>query len=267
MAMTLSFHENFDYAETTSNPVEAAGPAGGFSPAGQEKFHFFAEKMHVPKFRSLVSRPRLARILDKSAAQFGAALITGRAGTGKTALASDYAQKYERAAWFSVEAADCDWMVFSRYFMETLGRAGADFEKPRLESLRGEVGPFVESVFEQAESGNFAERSFLIVLDDIHHVFDTEWFTDFFYTLVYCLPKNINLLLLSRTKPPLPLWRLRSKQVLGTIDEKLLAFTLEETIKLFEKAGYPARHAEPAFRESYGRVSKLRQIGEALRGL
>lgn len=262
MAMTLSFHENIDYAETGQN-FEIVPSASNYSSAPDEKIHLFTEKMRVPKFNKLISRERLAELLDKSSGQFGTTLISGRAGTGKTALAADYAKKYKRVAWFSVEAADCDWKVFSQYFVESFSQSGIEVDKLALENLGGEIYPFVEFLFEQLQKASDTD-SLLIVLDDIHYVFDSGWFTDFFYALLYSLPKNINLLLLSRTKPPLPLWRLRSKQVLGAIDEKILAFTGEETTKLFKSLGLSEKIAHRAFKESYGRISKLKQFAETI---
>jgi ATP/maltotriose-dependent transcriptional regulator MalT len=77
----------------------------------------------------------------------------------------------------------------------------------------------------------------LIVLDDAHYLFDADWFGGFFSSLLYSLSPASHLLILSRGTPSLPLWRLRSKQVLGVVDEKLLAFDIEETQRLFEKFG------------------------------
>ena len=97
----------------------------------------------------------------------------------------------------------------------------------------------------------------MIVLDDIHHLFDAHWFGDFFNLLLYSLPAGSHLLMLCRSRPPGPVWRLRSKQMLNVLDEKVIAFDLEETRVLFERLGLPASDAERAHRDSFGRVAKL----------
>ena len=102
----------------------------------------------------------------------------------------------------------------------------------------------------------------LIVLDDIHNVFDCDWFVEFFTTLLYSLPSDVHLLMLSRSNPPVPLWRLRSKQVLGVIDEKLLAFNLEETEKFLKSGSISTEKALQAHRKSFGRISRLKMIAE-----
>jgi hypothetical protein len=115
MTMTFSLHENFDFRDLeTGYEVSPAstGNTSGFS----EEIHLFAEKLCVPKLHKQIERPRLAEVLRKSSAQFGATLITGRAGTGKTSLAAQFAEQYEKTVWLSIDAADTDWKIFSAYF-------------------------------------------------------------------------------------------------------------------------------------------------------
>ncbi len=102
------------------------------------------------------------------------------------------------------------------------------------------------------------------MLDDIHNVFDADWFAEFFTTLLYSLTPDIHLLMLTRSNPPLPLWRLRSKQVLGVVDEKLLAFNPQETRKLFKKYGLSEEQSLSAHRKSFGRISRLKALAESL---
>ena len=96
-----------------------------------------------------------------------------------------------------------------------------------------------------------------MVLDDIQHLFDADWFNDFFTLLLHSLPPDVHLLMLCRSKPPLPLWRLRSKQRLNVIDEKLLAFSPDEAERLYKIHGLPGDVAKKVHRASYGRASKL----------
>jgi ATP/maltotriose-dependent transcriptional regulator MalT len=97
----------------------------------------------------------------------------------------------------------------------------------------------------------------LLVLDGIHHLFDAEWFGGFFNILQPSLAETADLLLLCRSKPPNPLWRLRSKQQLDVIDEKTLAFDRDETMLLLKQVGYTQAEAVRIHAETFGRVSKL----------
>jgi hypothetical protein len=66
--------------------------------------------------------------------------------------------------------------------------------------------------------------------------------------------------MLCRSKPPAPLMRLRSKQMLNLLDEKVIAFDEKETELLLRKRGRSGVNAERARRDSFGRVSKILQI-------
>ena len=190
----------------------------------------FADKLRVPKVAEPIARPRLMEHLEKSLKQFSATIIAGRAGTGKTALAADFARQTDCCvSWYKVETADSDWKVFSRYLSASL-----DLNCSEVDS-HSERGAMEVSATSESLAAQFVkaaeEKPVLIVLDDLHSVFDADWFSDFFNGFVPLLAPNVHLLLIARTLPPLQqLWRLRSKQVLGVMDEKLLSFTQYETI-------------------------------------
>lgn len=254
MAMTLSFHENLDYAETAQS-FEIVSSVSNYSSLSDEKIHLFTDKMHIPKLINHISRPRLIELLKKSSAQIGATLITGRAETGKTALAAEFAENYNSVAWYQIDTAETDWHLFARYFAAIFD---VDFEE--LKDSSREILVFVEKLLAKVEQKY--EKPILIVLDDVHNVFDAEWFAEFFVSLLYTLTPEMHLVLLSRTKPPQPLWRVRSKQVLGVIDEKLLAFNLDETKEFFIKCGISDKQAVNAHKKLFGRISRLKQFIE-----
>jgi ATP/maltotriose-dependent transcriptional regulator MalT len=91
----------------------------------------------------------------------------------------------------------------------------------------------------------------LIVLDDIHHLFDAHWFGDFFNLLLYSLPAGSHLLMLCRSRPPGPVWRLRSKQMLDVLDERSLPLTCRKP-KRFLKAWTARVRCRHAHRDSFG---------------
>lgn len=260
MAMLYSFHENLELNDTESQFEAGAGST--HSPVERRTgLHLFEEKLRVPETGDLLPRPRLGLMLEKSSRHFGATLILGRAGTGKTSLAAEFARRYEKVAWYSIESSDNSWEVFSKYF-------AAAFKEPKLcrketsgDETAGEIPPYVERLMGRLRKidGN---QSRLIVLDNAHYVFDSEWFTNFFTTLVYSLSDTTHFVLLSRCQPPLPLWRLRSKQVLGVIDEKMLAFNYEETDSFCERRGLSPEEIKTVYRKTFGRISKLKELTE-----
>jgi ATP/maltotriose-dependent transcriptional regulator MalT len=65
----------------------------------------------------------------------------------------------------------------------------------------------------------------LVVIEDLHLVSDSDWLVPFFSRLLPLLPSEVHVLITSRSLPPAPLWRMRSKQSLVVIDEARCAFT------------------------------------------
>lgn len=260
--MTFFLHESFEpngaYELPDQVDIFYARPAESI----REEFHILREKLSIPQIEGLIHRPRINHILRKSQKQFPATLISGRAGTGKTALAVHFAAQYERVSWYTVEATDTEWPVFSSYFSASLDEERSTMMNgSRHSASENDIARFLLRSFSPAYAlpGSGPQ---LLVLDDIHHIFDAGWFGDFFHLLLYSLPPNTHLLLLCRSKPPSPLWRLRSKQMLDVIDEKVIAFDLIETVSLFATLGRSAADAAEAHRECFGRVSKLLEFAK-----
>ncbi len=265
MTMTLSIHDSI----APSAAFESSDPRINYRDERDqmtgEEFHILREKLKIPTAGGLIERQRINALLDKSIGQFPATLISGRAGTGKTVAAANFAAGRQNVSWYSVESTDVDWPVFSRYFSASLsgdvfGAANTNGSHlTNKEASQTEIARFLINRFSQAYVGPSSGAS-LIVLDDIHHIFDAEWFEDFFTLLLYSLPPDTHLLLLCRSRPPSPLWRLRSKQMLNLLDEKVIAFNRAETEDLFSALGLSTPIAQLAQRECFGRVSKLLQF-------
>jgi len=231
----------------------------------REEFHLLREKLTIPGSADLIERPRIKSLLDRSVVQFPATLISGRAGTGKTSIAASFVAGKKNVSWYSVETTDVEWPIFARYFSASLANPAVGGEKrpnnmgPQPSSVSPtEIARFLVNRFASAYAGPPVGPS-LVVLDDIHHLFDAPWFDDFFNLLLYSLPPETHLLLLCRSRPPSPLWRLRSKQMLNVLDEKVIAFDTTETESLFKKLGQSAADARDAQVRCFGRVSKLLQ--------
>jgi ATP/maltotriose-dependent transcriptional regulator MalT len=245
MMLPYTFHDErlaeiVPEAEITYEPASPAPKRTG-------EAHFIFDKIMRPEFGDLVERPRVTDFLRRSAAQFRGNLISGRAKTGKTYAAADLARGYRNVAWFTVDSTDLDWNVFARY----LAAAVSPKTKVRDEH---DIEGFLVDLFTAAAK---RREETLIVIDDIHHVFDAPWFSEFFMLLLSSAVPKTHLLLLCRSKPPLPLWRLRSKQVLNVVDEKMLAFDLEETVEWCKKLGIPKQVSHLVPVNAYGRAGKV----------
>src|SRR5687767_15385780 len=260
MSMSFILQDHFDSTERYSPAIHTT--AGMPTKGERDGVHILNEKLEIPQCAGLVERPRLIEKLDRSLSRFAATLISGRAGTGKTSTAAAYARTRKTTAWFTVESSDIDWNVFASYLAASVLRvvgskkAVADSLPAVTNSLPAAMALFFLNIFSELETADKDHRP-LLVLDGIHHLFDADWFGGFFSILQPSLSETADLLLLCRSKPPNPLWRLRSKQQLDVIDEKTLAFDRDETIVLLKRAGRSQAEAARIHTETFGRVSKL----------
>src|ERR1051326_6095760 len=260
--MTMSLlQDHFDSTESYSSAIHTTAPATS-STSERDGVHILKEKLEIPDCAGLVERPRLMQKLDRSLSHFAATLVSGRAGTGKTSIAAEYARTRKRVAWFTVESSDVDWNVFASSLAASVQRV-AENKKAVGDSLQAVTNSspvameiFLYVIASVLETDEKEDRP-LLVLDGIHHLFDAEWFGEFFSILQPSLSELADLLLLCRSKPPHPLWRLRSKQQLDVIDERTLAFDRNETILLLKQVGRSKAEAARIHAETFGRVSKL----------
>src|ERR1044072_4608221 len=261
-AMTISFllHDHFDATETYSPVTQttAATPSKG----ERDGVHILKEKLEIPDCEGLIERPHLIEKLERSLNRFAATLVSGRAGTGKTSIAAAYARTRKRVAWFTVESSDVDWNVFASYLAASV-EGVAEKKKGVVGLLEGVINSspvameiFLYVIASVLETDEKEDRP-LLVLDGIHHLFDAEWFGEFFSILQPSLSELADMLLLCRSKPPNPLWRLRSKQQLDVIAKTPLPLDRDGTILLLKQVGRSQAEAARIHAETFGRVSKL----------
>jgi LuxR family maltose regulon positive regulatory protein len=218
------------------------------------------EKITTPVELPRVSRDRLLSTLGESLEGCNSTIIHGRAGTGKTMLVTDFARRCgRRVAWYKLDAPDSELPNFLRHFCASVAAARASFGERTLERLGGRVGvddvPLAVEylVYELLDSN----EPLLVVFDDLHLIYDAEWMVPFFRRLLPLLPAEVHVMLLGRSLPPTPLWRMRSKQTLRVVDEEVLAFTLAEARRLFASYGLQTAHADAALMETRGRAAML----------
>jgi len=259
--MSFTLNDHFDSTEAYP-PVVATTVAKPWK-GERDDVHILNEKLEIPHCAGLVERPRLIEKLDRSLSHFAATLVSGRAGTGKTSIAAAYARTRKRVAWFTVESSDIDWNVFASYLAASVHQV-AENKKAVGDSLHAAVtssSPAAMAIFLYVIACVLGTEKKddrpLLVLDGIDNLFDADWFGGFFNILQPSLSETADVLLLCRSKPPNPLWRLRSKQQLDVIDEKTLVFARDETILLLKQVGHSHAEAARIHAETFGRVSKL----------
>ena len=226
--------------------------------------HFIHNKIAIPTAWPRTSRLRLLKLLAEHVVSANATIVNGRAGTGKTALAADFARHAGRAvAWYKVDAADNDLRVFCEYLSAAIGLQRPRLSAERVLKIAGSLNDDRAELLAEALVFQLAEEKsepLLIVIEDLHLVYDADWLLPFFSRLLPLLPPDAHVLITCRSLPPTPLWRLRSKQMLRVVEESELAFTLEEAIALFETYGLGEEHARVAWRQTNGRAGTITEF-------
>ena len=219
--------------------------------------------MSAPRVR----RERLLATLRESLDCCVATILSGRTGTGKTALVTDFAEDCGRpVAWYKVDAPDSELAVFFQYLCASVRRQRPGFGEQLVARLGEVVGiedvPLLVEyfIYELLES----DAPLLVVIDDLHLVYDADWVVPFFRRLLPLLPPEVHMILLGRSLPPAPLWRMRSKQTLYVIDEQELAFTLEEAQEMFASFNLPVEQARGAWERTRGRATTLEDLARLI---
>ena len=227
------------------------------------------EKITVPSPLAWVQRPRLLALLDQNIRSCTSTIVSGRAGSGKTALAIDFAEHCRRAvAWYKVDAPETDLAIFFPYLISSIRTQRPEFGSSTLCSL-------IQDQLEVSQIQHLADmfvyelelqsgEPLLLVIEDLHLVCDAQWLGPFFRRLLPLLPSDVHLLITSRTMPPASFWRMRSKQILSVIDEDMLLFSKEEAFRLFERFGLSWEQASIAVDHTRGRAAALSGLAATL---
>jgi len=237
------------------------------STTGQWKI--ILEKIVAPSPTGCLPRPRLEALLNQSLRSCSATVLSGRAGSGKTTLAIAFSEKSARSvAWYKVDAPESKLEVFFGYLISSIRAQRPAFGGYALLSLL-QPDPDLSQISHLAEVfvfelERYSDTPLLLVVEDLHLVCDADWVVPFFKRLLPLLPADVHMLITSRTLPPAPLWRMRSKQTLSVIDEETLSFTRDEAIRLYEQYGLSREQASIAFDHSHGRAAALSSLAATL---
>ncbi len=221
-------------------------------------------KLRIPPVRSnRVIRPRLFQKLDDGLCNgHSLLLVTAPAGFGKTTLVSDWAarvsgQQLSRVrpaidsvchdfvplvAWLALDENDNDPRRFWTYVLEALREARTKELAVQSQGPAPRVGlgetilmalhspspaPIEVLLGELINELEDCTNDFLLVLDDYHNIRSPEIHASLSF-LIDHQPENVVLMILTRSVPPLPLARLRSRFRMTEFSEADLRFSLDE---------------------------------------
>jgi LuxR family maltose regulon positive regulatory protein len=193
-------------------------------------------KLHIPPAgNNLVHRSDLFGKLNPGLSR-KLILISAPAGFGKTTLISDWINQQKiPSAWFSIDKSDNDPVEFLSYIISGIQNINKDFGKSALKLLKSPNKPANVSIASLLinEILNI-NHNFLLILDDFHMISNSEIFELITYLLDH-IPDNIHIVILTRSDPPLPVARLRSKHQLTELRLSDLSFSANDISVLFNK--------------------------------
>ncbi len=143
---------------------------------GTSKMELILGKIAMPSPMACLPRPRLQAILEQSLSSCTSTILSGRAGTGKTSLAIDFAEKSGRSvAWYKVDAPDSELLIFFQYLIASISKQRLGFGVgallPLLWSATPDRMPLVAEAFVY-ELEREAGKPLLVVIEDLHLVCD-----------------------------------------------------------------------------------------------
>jgi LuxR family transcriptional regulator, maltose regulon positive regulatory protein len=191
-------------------------------------------KFGVPKQRWHVIERR--RLIEQVTADPGIilTLVSAPAGYGKStllaALSQALAENGTKMAWYALDASDNDPNLFGSYLLASLGaalhieRALAPASRLIQSSAECNIEKILSWIINAVDS---TDQKCWLVLDDYHYITAPAVHSALTFLLDH-LPKNMQVIMGSRSDPPLPLARLRARGQLAEIRAADLRFTAAE---------------------------------------
>jgi LuxR family maltose regulon positive regulatory protein len=163
-------------------------------------------------------------------------LVSAKAGSGKTTLASEWLHQQKRpAAWLSLDANDNEPRRFFSYLVASLHQLGIKIDPSLLKPLEmGQLPPAEAFVVDLINEVATQSNHFLLILDD-YHLIQSDWIHQAVGFLIEHQPPEMHLILLTRVDPPLSLARLRGRGQIAEIRGDLLRFVPEEATQFLNE--------------------------------
>jgi len=193
-------------------------------------------KLAIPPLRSdLVKRLRLVNKLN-AGLNGKLTLLSAPPGYGKTTLISEWIhQRKLQTAWFTIDEGDNDPASFLAYMIAAFQTIEKNWGRPARELLQSPQLPSLESVvITLMNSLTSLPKNIVLVLDDYHHIQSPSIhrMLGFFFDH---LPPEMHVVIATRSDPPLPLSKFRSRNQLTELRASDLGFTSEETRIYFKE--------------------------------
>lgn len=198
-------------------------------------------KVHALPLRPrAVPRPSLMQRLD-AGLQSSLILVSAPAGFGKTTIVSDWVSDRShrepevRPAWLSLDERDSDPALFLAYLVAALRTVAPDVGQGVLGMLQSSQPPPTETMLTALLNEiTTLPYGLVLVLDD-YHLVDSEPVDEALAFLLENLPPQMQLVIVTREDPRLPLARWRARGQLTELRAADLRFTTSEAAEFFNR--------------------------------
>ena len=178
----------------------------------------------------LVSRPRLQTRLDAARQNHHRLiLLSAPAGSGKSTLLAEWAAQLRVPfAWLALDPDDNDSVRFWAYVLAAIQTVQPGACQSLLEELTGTQPPPPQMFLPDLINKLVALGKPLVLVLDDYHLIESEQIDDGVTFFLDHLPPNLQVVLATRTDPPLPLHRWRARNQMTELRTADLRFTLDE---------------------------------------
>ncbi len=218
-------------------------------------------KLHIPPVRpELVPRARLIGRLN-AGLERKLTVVSAPAGFGKTTLLSEWLTTLApisappggepapaaprgpggtgvRAAWLALDESDNDIARFLAYFIAALRTIDPAIGQASLSILRSPQAPQAEAVLSPLINEIVDIQGHLVLVLDDYHLIEAQSIHAAVAFLLDHLPPRVQLVIATRSDPPLPLARLRARGQLTELRQTDLRFTHDEAAELLGHIGH-----------------------------
>ncbi|MDM8537292.1 hypothetical protein QUF70_11095, partial [Desulfobacterales bacterium HSG17] len=201
--------------------------------------HVLNSKLQPPQCLNILDRKRLVNILKNKLQKNRIILITAGAGFGKSTLvASALVESKMQTIWYSLDSFDMDLVLFMTCLIHSIRKKYSDFGNDNLNipsmfsSVKKRNDFLIDFIKEIEDKLN---NNTVIVLDDYYLIQKANAIKEALEFILARLPKSVHFVIISRITPPIKISKFKVRQQIFELDEKKLAFTLQEIQALYSK--------------------------------
>jgi len=230
----------------------------------EQNFNGNTDSLHQSS--SYLERPRLLNLLEK-AMDFPLVVVCAGSGYGKTRSVYSFLQKYNAPTmWVQINERD---NAETRFWENCAHMVSLSW--PKAGARIAEIGfPDTDEAFAKfitltRNSALFPEKR-IIVFDDFHLLHNSK-ILSFFERVINFIPKNVTVILISRTMPEIKMTGLMTYERIFTIREDYLRFTEDEIAEYFNQLmlAVTRKDIRDIFDDTLGWAFAVNLIGRSLR--